>query len=51
MAQPNLQEIHDVLVDIAKRAGEKITSARPSVGAIDTKKNCERRSTGPLMYR
>ena len=39
MSSPSLVEIHDVLVSIAQRAGERITSARPSVSAIDTKKN------------
>lgn len=39
MSTPNLVEIHDVLIDIARQAGDKITSAHPSVSAIDTKKN------------
>ena len=36
--EPNLQEIHDVLFDIALEAGDMITSANPST--VDTKKNC-----------
>ena len=38
MAEPNLQEIHDVLFDLAIKAGKMITSANPST--VDTKKNC-----------
>ena len=38
MAEPNLQEIHDFLFDVALRAGDMITSANPST--VDTKKNC-----------
>lgn len=38
MADPNLQEIHDFLIDLARKAGEMITSANPS--RVDTKKNC-----------
>ena len=40
MAEPNLQEIHDFLFDIALKAGDMITSANPST--VDTKKNCTR---------
>lgn len=39
MAEPNLQEIHDFLFDIALKAGDMITSANPST--VDTKKNCK----------
>ncbi len=39
MAEPNLQEIHDFLMELAKKAGDMITSANPST--IDTKKNCK----------
>ena len=42
MAEPNLQEIHDFLFDLALKAGDMITSANPST--IDTKKNCMWRS-------
>ena len=38
MAEPNLQEIHDILFEIALKAGDMITSANPST--VDTKKNC-----------
>lgn len=38
MAEPNLQEIHDFLFDIALKAGDMITSANPTT--VDTKKNC-----------
>ncbi|KAL9123513.1 MAG: hypothetical protein Q9217_007057, partial [Psora testacea] len=37
MAEPDLQEIHDSLFDLALRAGDMITSAHPST--VDTKKN------------
>ncbi|MCJ1439602.1 MAG: hypothetical protein MMC23_000082 [Stictis urceolatum] len=39
MAEPNLQEIHDLLIEVAKKAGQMITSARPTTGKLDTKKN------------
>ena len=39
MAEPNLEEIHDFFVDIAKKAGKMILSARPSTSTITTKKN------------
>ena len=42
MAEPNLQEIHDFLYDIALKAGAMITSANPST--VDTKKNCKWKS-------
>lgn len=38
MEEPNLQEIHDFLLGVAKKAGQMITSANPST--VDTKKNC-----------
>jgi myo-inositol-1(or 4)-monophosphatase len=41
MAEPNLQEIHDLLMDLARRAGEMMTSATPTAGTVDTKKNCK----------
>lgn len=37
---PNLQEIHDFLIEIAHRAGEVILAARPTTEASGTKKNC-----------
>ncbi|MCJ1250825.1 hypothetical protein MMC30_008053 [Trapelia coarctata] len=39
MAEPNLQEIHDLLIEIALKAGTMITSAHPSQGGTDTKIN------------
>jgi myo-inositol-1(or 4)-monophosphatase len=41
MADINLQEIHDFLVEIASKAGAMITSAKPSTGAAGSKKNCK----------
>lgn len=38
MGDPNLKEIHEVLLDVAKKAGQMIVSANPST--VDTKKNC-----------
>ncbi|TKA74510.1 hypothetical protein B0A49_05616 [Cryomyces minteri] len=39
MAEPNLQEVHDFLVLIAKRAGQMITSANPTTAGSGSKKN------------
>ncbi|MCJ1379300.1 hypothetical protein MMC17_002401 [Xylographa soralifera] len=39
MAEPDLQDIHDLLVETAMQAGEMITSAHPSTSTTDTKKN------------
>ncbi|KAF1987347.1 inositol monophosphatase [Aulographum hederae CBS 113979] len=39
MSDINLQEIHDFLVEIAKKAGEMITAAHPTIGATGNKKN------------
>lgn len=39
MADINLQEIHDFLISIAKKAGDMITSARPSTAVSGSKKN------------
>ncbi|PGH17525.1 hypothetical protein AJ79_01125 [Helicocarpus griseus UAMH5409] len=36
---PDLQEIHDFLIDLATRAGEIITGAKPLVNSVDSKKN------------
>jgi hypothetical protein len=36
---PNLQEIHDVLLFIATRAGEMILAANPSSSNANIKKN------------
>lgn len=40
MAEPNLQEIHDLLVEIALKAGTLMTSANPSRAGTDMKINC-----------
>ncbi|KAL9101612.1 MAG: hypothetical protein Q9163_003151 [Psora crenata] len=37
MGEPNLEEIHDFLFDLALKAGDMITSANPAT--VDTKKN------------
>ncbi|KAF2097861.1 inositol monophosphatase [Rhizodiscina lignyota] len=39
MELDELREIHDFLITLAKRAGETITSAKPSTGAAGSKKN------------
>lgn len=37
----NLQQIHDDLILIAKKAGEMMLAARPSALTTGSKKNCE----------
>lgn len=39
MAVPNLNEIHDYLVDVAFKAGEIITNALPDTEDTGSKKN------------
>lgn len=39
MAEPNLQEVHDFLVSLAREAGKMITTAKPTMGATGSKKN------------
>ncbi|KAF2457964.1 hypothetical protein BDY21DRAFT_320351 [Lineolata rhizophorae] len=39
MADLNLHEIHDYLIELAQKAGDMITSAHPTVDATDSKKN------------
>ncbi|KAF2263778.1 inositol monophosphatase [Lojkania enalia] len=39
MADINLQEIHDFMISIARKAGETITSAHPTGASAGTKKN------------
>jgi len=39
MPDVNLQEVHDFLVAIAKKAGDMITSAKPSTSGSGSKKN------------
>ncbi|KAK2802425.1 hypothetical protein FQN51_004488 [Onygenales sp. PD_10] len=36
---PDLQEIHDFLIDLATRAGDMITGAKPLVNGVGSKKN------------
>lgn len=40
MADINLQEVHDVLIAIAREAGQMMLSAHPSVQRTNEKKNC-----------
>jgi hypothetical protein len=42
MAEPNLKEVHDVLVALAKEAGDLVITATPSATTSDTKFNCNR---------
>ena len=49
MDDPNLQEIHDFLIDLARQAGQMIASANPST--VDTKKNCRLRPKLPLLEK
>lgn len=37
----NHQEVHDLLIEIAHRAGEMIISANPLVSTTSTKQNCK----------
>ncbi|KAF4550806.1 Inositol monophosphatase-like protein 1 [Elsinoe fawcettii] len=39
MSDVNLQEVHDFLITIAKKAGDMITSARPNTSVSGSKKN------------
>ena len=45
MADLNLQEIHDLLVNVAQEAGRMMLAATPSYLSSGTKKNC----THPLL--
>lgn len=40
-ADPNLQEIHDFLIDLAVKAGKVITSSLPRIDSTASKKNSE----------
>lgn len=40
-ADPNLQEIHDFLIDLAIKAGKVITSSLPRIDSTGSKKNSE----------
>lgn len=39
MATPNLQEIHDCFIEIALKAGDMITGAKPLVNTVGSKLN------------
>ena len=39
MSAVNLQEVHDLLINVAYKAGEMITSATPNATAAGEKKN------------
>ncbi|KZF21185.1 inositol monophosphatase [Xylona heveae TC161] len=39
MSAPNLQEIHDTLIEVAQKAGDMILNARPSFQSAGNKKN------------
>lgn len=41
MAEINLQEIHDLLIDVAREAGRMQLAATPSYLSSGTKKNCK----------
>jgi myo-inositol-1(or 4)-monophosphatase len=41
MADINLQEVHDFMISIAKQAGERIVSAKPTTQGSGSKKNCK----------
>lgn len=41
MADINLQAVHDFMIEIARKVGERITSAKPTTGAAGSKKNCK----------
>ena len=49
MDDPNLQEIHDFLIGLARKAGQMIASANPST--VDTKKNCRLHYKLPLREK
>lgn len=48
MAEANLQEIHDVLISIARKAGEMILGANPTTASSGSKKNCTFPTTNPI---
>lgn len=48
-AQPNLEEIHDFLIDLAAEAGKVITSSLPTIDSTDSKKNSKLVETGSLF--
>jgi myo-inositol-1(or 4)-monophosphatase len=40
MDDSKLKEIHDYLIELAHKAGEMITTAKPGTSTVDLKKNC-----------
>ena len=40
MADLNLQEIHDFMIQVAQQAADRITSAAPTTDTSGSKKNC-----------
>jgi myo-inositol-1(or 4)-monophosphatase len=50
MADLNLQEIHDFMISIAKQAGERIVSAKPTTDTAGSKKNCKNPRSTPSSY-
>lgn len=50
MAALNLQEIHDLLVDVAHEAGRMMLAATPSYLSSGTKKNCTFSSSLATSY-
>jgi hypothetical protein len=40
MADLNLQEIHDFMIEVARKAADRITSATPTTDSSGSKKNC-----------
>jgi len=45
MADLNLQEIHDFMVEVARKAADRITSATPTTDTSGSKKNCKHCAT------
>lgn len=44
----NLPEIHDVLIDVARQAGDMITGATPVVEGAGEKMNCKLLKSNPV---
>jgi hypothetical protein len=47
----DLQDIHDFLVELAKKAGEMALAANPSTLTADSKKNCQLPQLAPGLAR
>jgi myo-inositol-1(or 4)-monophosphatase len=50
MANINLQDVHDLLVSVAKEAGQMIMGATPTQAASGTKKNSTVHSPALLEF-